>query len=204
MDLDALLQQATANLEAKAAQRPKKEADILDVKFLKLDPHLAADALTVQPNAKPTDADLPAIPAERKLVPKQETRVEATIETAGDKWFNLPATEITPELQRDLFLIKNRHVLDPKRHYKKDAKANAALPKFFQVGRIVEGKHEFYSSRLTRKERKNTLIEELLADTERRTYFKNQAKSIVMNKAKGTKQWYKLKKMQKKKGAGAW
>jgi hypothetical protein len=60
------------------------------------------------------------------------SRVEASIETAGDKWFNLPATELTPELKADLFLIKSRHLLDPKRHYRKDNKSNE-VPKFFQV-----------------------------------------------------------------------
>ena len=36
--------------------------------------------------------------------------------TAGKNWFDLPRTELTPQLKRDLQLIKMRNVLDPHRH----------------------------------------------------------------------------------------
>jgi len=52
-------------------------------------------------------------------------------QSAGPKWFNLPATEITPEIEQDLKLLKLRNVLDRKRHYKKND--SKALPKYFQV-----------------------------------------------------------------------
>ena len=50
------------------------------------------------------------------------------------KWFNMPAPELTPELKKDLLIIKSRKALDPKRFYKKDH--SRGLPKFFQV-RVV-------------------------------------------------------------------
>ena len=51
--------------------------------------------------------------------------------TAGNAWFNLPATPITPELHNDLKVLRMRGAIDPQRHYKKaDSKE---LPKFFQV-----------------------------------------------------------------------
>jgi hypothetical protein len=50
--------------------------------------------------------------------------------TAGEKWFDMPATEITPQLKQDLTLLQMRDVLDPKRHYRASAKT---LPKYFQV-----------------------------------------------------------------------
>lgn len=43
----------------------------------------------------------------------------------------MPAPEITPEVKRDLQLLKLRNVLDPKRFYKKDS--DRKLPKYFQV-----------------------------------------------------------------------
>ena len=52
-------------------------------------------------------------------------------ESAGPKWFNLPATKITPEIERDMKLLKMRNVLDSKRHYKKND--SSSLPKYFQV-----------------------------------------------------------------------
>lgn len=46
-------------------------------------------------------------------------------------WFNLPATQLTPEIEQDMKLIKMRNILDRKRHYKKND--SCALPKYFQV-----------------------------------------------------------------------
>jgi len=42
--------------------------------------------------------------------------------------------EITPEIKRDLQIIKLRNVLDPKRFYKKDD--SKELPKYFEVNFI--------------------------------------------------------------------
>lgn len=39
-------------------------------------------------------------------------------DTAGPGWFDLPATEVTPEIKKDLQLIKLRAYVDPKRFYK--------------------------------------------------------------------------------------
>lgn len=46
-------------------------------------------------------------------------------------WFNLPATQLTPEIEQDMKVIKMRNILDRKRHYKKND--STALPKYFQV-----------------------------------------------------------------------
>lgn len=40
------------------------------------------------------------------------------------------------------------------------------LPKYFQVGTVIEGAGEYYSSRLTNKERAATLVDQLLKDNE--------------------------------------
>lgn len=46
-------------------------------------------------------------------------------------WFNLPRTQMTPEIEQDLKIIKMRNVLDRTRHYKKND--SQELPKYFQV-----------------------------------------------------------------------
>jgi hypothetical protein len=56
--------------------------------------------------------------------------------TAGPEWFNLPKTELTPELRRDLKLLKMRDVIDPKRFYKKNNKGSE-VPEYSQIGTIV-------------------------------------------------------------------
>lgn len=125
-------------------------------------------------------------------LPKEENKRE----TAGAKWFDMPAPEITPEVKLDLQLIKMRNVLDRKRHYKKDD--SKGLPKYFQVGRIIEDKSEYFSSRLTKKERKNTLLDEIMSDVNSRQYFKRKFNEIQKASQSGIKKSYKGKKGKKR------
>ncbi|KAJ7541681.1 hypothetical protein O6H91_10G070600 [Diphasiastrum complanatum] len=89
-------------------------------------------------------------------------------DTAGDKWFYMPAPTITPELKKELQLLKLRSVINPKRHYK--AEDSKTLPKYFQIGTVVEGPADFFSGRLTNKERKATFADELLSNTDLARY----------------------------------
>lgn len=120
---------------------------------------------------------------------------EAKESSAGEKWFNMPKPEMTSSTKRDLQLLQMRNVLDPKRHYKKD---KGPLPVYFQTGTIVEGNTEFYSARLSRKERKKTVAEEILADASSKAYFKRKYAEIQKGKRSGRKEHYKkLKEMRK-------
>ncbi|KAI8872919.1 Fcf2 pre-rRNA processing, partial [Ramicandelaber brevisporus] len=99
--------------------------------------------------------------------------------TAGKKWFDMQAVEMTPELEQDLAVLRMRGVLDKTRHFKRTSKKDKMLQtKYMQVGTVVEGATEFYSSRLTKKQRKPTLVDQLLADHETRSYFKGKVKDI--------------------------
>ncbi|KAJ2723312.1 rrna-processing protein fcf2 [Coemansia sp. Benny D115] len=104
-------------------------------------------------------------------------REEIRQQTAGKQWFDMKAPVMTQELKNDLRVLQLRNVLDPKRFYKKDG-ASKKTPKYFEVGTIVEGPTEFYSSRMTKKERKNNLVDELLADKQARDYFKRKVGEI--------------------------
>ncbi|KAI8819250.1 Fcf2 pre-rRNA processing-domain-containing protein [Fimicolochytrium jonesii] len=118
-----------------------------------------------------------------------------TRETSGPKWFDMPAPELTDEIKRDLHILKSRSVLDPKRHYKKGTLNNP--PKFFQMGTIIQGPIEFYSSRMTRKERRDNIVEELMADTDSRAYFKRKFLGIQEEKDQFTKKGWKRRKERK-------
>lgn len=83
-------------------------------------------------------------------------------ETTGPKWFDMPAPELTDEVKRDLQVLKMRSALDKKQHYKKGTMDKKRNLKYFQVGTIVESKAQFYSSRLTNKERKKNLVDQYL------------------------------------------
>lgn len=117
--------------------------------------------------------------------------------TAGEKWYGMKAPDMTPELKMDLELLKMRNVLDPKRFYKKsDSKKD---PKFFEMGTIVEGNTEFFSARLTKKERKQTFAQELLGDEDSQKYFKRKYAEIGDSKDVGRKKHFQnLKDLRKK------
>lgn len=80
----------------------------------------------------------PLLRQQRKLAP----------ETAGKKWFDLPAPQMTDDMKRDLKLLQLRGTFDPKRFYK-SSDHKKSLPKFFQVGTVVESAADFYSGLLT-------------------------------------------------------
>lgn len=77
--------------------------------------------------------------------------------------------KITPEIQRDLEVIKMRSFADPKRFYKK-SDSRREIPKEFQLGTIIEGNNEFKSARLSKKERKQTIADELFSNKNVRRY----------------------------------
>ena len=129
---------------------------------------------------------------ETKTTKKQNSKSEAK------DWFLLPkpSDHMKKQLQRDLLLIKHRAALDPKRHYKKD---KWQVPDRFSIGTIVEDKTEFFSSRLTKKQRKSTMLESLMADNETNKYFKRKYSEIQLQKTSGKKGYYKKNKDMRRK-----
>jgi len=113
-----------------------------------------------------------------KIHKRREKRKMGT----GAGWFNMHAPQITPEIRHDLEILRMRSVLNPKHFYKKnDMKA---LPKHFHVGKVMDSSMDFYSSRLTKKERKKTIVDELMADAEFTKYNKRKYKEIIEEKQK--------------------
>lgn len=102
----------------------------------------------------------------------------------------MPRTELTPSLKRDLQLLKMRNVLDPHRHYKKDNSKQLA-PEFSQVGTIVEGPTEYFSARLDRGDRRETLADEILAGEKTSGRFRRKYDEIQVRKTSGKKAHYK-------------
>lgn len=114
----------------------------------------------------------------------------------SDKWFTLPKTELTSEVKRDLMLIKHRAALDPKRHYKKE---KWKVPERFSIGTIIEGPTEFFSSRMTNKERKGTMLETLMVDDNTNKYFKRKYTEVQQKKTSGKKAHYRNVKDKRRK-----
>ncbi|NXD38872.1 TDIF2 protein, partial [Copsychus sechellarum] len=111
---------------------------------------------------------------------KKQRRAERE-KTTGDGWFGMKAPEITSELKNDLKVLKMRASLDPKHFYKKNDRDG--LPKYFQVGTVVDSPIDFYHGRIPKKQRKRTIVEELLADSEFRRYNKKKYQEIMSEKA---------------------
>lgn len=95
--------------------------------------------------------------------------------TAGSGWFNMVPSELTDELKTDLSVIRNRTYLDPKRFYKS---ADSTTGKVLQLGTVIEGSTEYYSSRLSKKERRVNLTEEIMADPATASYAKDKFRTM--------------------------
>ncbi|CAH8387041.1 unnamed protein product [Eruca vesicaria subsp. sativa] len=111
--------------------------------------------------------------------PKKVTKMmrKQIKDTTGSDWFDMPAPTMTPELKRDLQLLKLRHVIDPKQHYKRVVSSSKLGEKYFQVGTVIEPAQEFFQ-RLTKKNRSTTLADDLVADPNASQYRK--VTSIVL------------------------
>ncbi|KAG0294138.1 hypothetical protein BGZ98_001883 [Dissophora globulifera] len=221
-DLDELLLKAQQSLKRKAMfereERSEKEPRFSFPKLQSgLDPkdvYLTQDGnrVKVDPNTvvvvdKAGSADNKSaletckvnLNAHEVHVSKKQKKEEKE-KTAGKGWFDLPQQVLTPELKRDLQILKLRNVLDPKRFYKREDKSKPKFPKYFQVGTIVEGNTEFYSSRLTKKERATTITGEVMKDLTGRDYYKRKFDEIQESKQSGGKKFYKKGKGKQSKG----
>ncbi|KAG9660425.1 rRNA-processing protein FCF2, partial [Aureobasidium melanogenum] len=116
--------------------------------------------------------------------------LESKKATSGEQWYNMPRTDLTPELKRDLQLLKMRNVLDPHRHYKKE-NGKMRPPEYSQVGTIVEGPTEYFSGRINNKDRKKTFVEEVLSSEKDTGRFKRKYGDIQTSKTSGKKSYYK-------------
>ncbi|CAH2100312.1 unnamed protein product [Euphydryas editha] len=134
--------------------------------------------------------------SEKKLRAKRKLR---RAKTKGPDWFNMKAPEVTEELKNDLQVLKMRSVLDPKHFYKKNDME--VLPKYFQVGRVMDSSVDHVNERLTRKQRKRTMVDELLADAEFQKYNKKKYKEIIDEKRRTEYKTFMKDKRQKNKAA---
>ncbi|KAI9342855.1 Fcf2 pre-rRNA processing-domain-containing protein [Obelidium mucronatum] len=112
------------------------------------------------------------VPPELDLDEKKKKKM--VVETSGPKWFNMPAPDLTDKLKLEVQIIKARNVLDPKHHYRRPDTNAPTYPKFFQMGTVIEGAADFHSARLAKRDRKEGLVEEVMADDKTKTYLKRK------------------------------
>ena len=97
---------------------------------------------------------------------------------------------MTPQLKRDLQLLSMRSVLDPHRHFKKDGKGGK-VPTFSQLGTVIEGPTDWYSSRINKKDRAKNFVEETMAVEKDSGRYKRKYEDIQATKTSGKKAHYK-------------
>ncbi|KAI8634925.1 Fcf2-domain-containing protein [Xylariaceae sp. FL1651] len=196
--IDELLNQAETRLLSKQQQGQHSTSTIAhintDVVTNAPTKTLAAKSGSSASNIKKGQQISVRVPQVRKSKKEMKAENEAN---AGAQWFNLPATDLTPQLRRDLQLLKMRDVLDPKRHYKKDS--TRPIPAFSAVGTILPGPTDYFNARMTKKERKRTLLEDVLETEDSTRRFKSKYGEIQAVKTSGKKGHYK-KTMQKRYG----
>ncbi|KAG9319408.1 hypothetical protein KVV02_006115 [Mortierella alpina] len=210
-DLEELLIKAQASLKRKAMFEEKKEEPRFN--FPKLETGLDGKDIYIKQDGVRAKVDMSSVVvvdkgspgsksksaletceinmnAEKVHISKKQKKEERE-KTTGKSWFDLPQQVMTPELKRDLQILKLRNVLDPKRFYKREEKGKPKFPKYFQVGTIIEGNTEFYSSRLTKKERATTITGEVMKDLTGRDYYKRKFDEIQEVKQSGGKRFNK-------------
>jgi hypothetical protein len=111
-------------------------------------------------------------------------------DTLGSDWYNLPRTNLTPELKRDLQLLRMRDVVAMGKQFFKKETRKDFVPEYCQVGTIIAGATDGANGRLTRKERKRTIVEEVLSG-ENLAKFKGKYQDIQEKKKSGKKGHYK-------------
>lgn len=129
------------------------------------------------------------------------TEEQSLPDNAGAAWNYMPRTDVSdPKVKREFQLLRMRGVVDRKKFFKKDSRKDF-MPTFSQFGTLVEGPLEHHNGRLTRKERKRTLVEEVLATGESDGKFKDRYQKIQEKKMSGKKGHYKrLMAARRKKG----
>jgi hypothetical protein len=127
---------------------------------------------------------------------REAAKSERSKKTLGKGWFNQSPAEMSSELSNDMKVVQMRNYLDPKRFYKNPDK----LKNVIGVGTVIEGPDEFTTQRLSKKDRKQTLVGEILADRSIKDYTKRKYAEIQNDKEKASK---KKKKLGQRPGIGS-
>ena len=110
----------------------------------------------------------------------------------------MPATNLTPEMKQDFHLLKMRSVLDPKRHYKRES-GKARIPKYSQVGTIIQGPTEFYSARIAKRDKRKTFVDEIVTREASTGILGRKYSEVQAAKASGRNAHYKSVKGRRSK-----
>jgi len=99
-----------------------------------------------------------------KLAKPDPANLATSTTNAGTGWFGFEATPNSASLQADIAVIRNRNYLDPKKFYKSSDLSKKGS-QMVQLGTVIEGSMEsVFSNRLTKKQRKSNVMEEVMGE----------------------------------------
>lgn len=119
--------------------------------------------------------------------------------TLGKGWFNMKPATLDASMKGDMKMVEMRNYLDPKRFYKNPDK----IKKVLHVGTVVEGAAEYTTNRMTNKERKQSLVGEIIADKQIKDYTKRKYVEIQQEKEAKSGRKKKGKKPGQRDGVGS-
>jgi hypothetical protein len=129
------------------------------------------------------------------LVPGK-TKKERTL---GKGWFDMKPTGMDSGLKADIKMVEMRNYLDPKRFYKNPDK----IRKVLHTGTVVEGAAEYKTARMTKKERKTSLVGEIIADKQIKDYTKRKYVELQNDKADRRGRKAKSRGLGERRGKGS-
>jgi len=193
--LDVLAQDAEAQGSI-AHESPYFSSNSAGVTGLSDKVTLAADAAGAADSTHSIEKEFVVLPGNKARALAEKKRKASAKDTTGQKWYGMPATKITPEIETTLKLMKLRHVFNPKHFMKKDK--SKGLPKYFQIGTVVDAPQDFYSEGVSKKKRKKKLVDELIEDRDFRNYHKNKFATLQQEQKKRGRSGKKPKQRKKR------
>lgn len=118
---------------------------------------------------------------------------------AGSGWFNFEATPNSDALQADIAIIRNRNYINQKKFYKASDFSKMGTH-MVQLGTVIEGSTEsIHTNKLSKKERKRTVAEEVMGETfnSKDDYLKKKFKNMQEEKISAGRKRVKRKSNRK-------
>ena len=141
-------------------------------------------------NTKPSDF----VSKNFKLAKADPSVTQRNKSNAGSSWFGFEATPNSSSLQADISIIRNRNYINPKKFYKSSDFGKKGEKRMVQLGTVIEGSMEsVHTNRLTKKQRKDNVLEEVMGETfdTKHDYVKKKytnmqrEKTLAQSKARG-------------------
>ncbi|KAK8797402.1 hypothetical protein WA158_004610 [Blastocystis sp. Blastoise] len=118
--------------------------------------------VTLKPTTEEEDMDEETY---QDIIQKLQSTKKELKPKKAPKYGEIITPELTPELKNDLKIMTMRGFIDPKSFFKGEKRLKK-LPKKFEMGTVIAGRMDNKTERMTKKERKSTILQELMSDTQ--------------------------------------